>query len=319
MAEWPKASSEEITGRLGVHLVGAKVHQDLKWIFRETSSTDLGIDGEIEIREKDSSSHGRRLSLQIKCGASYLREESDSHFIYRGDYKHLRYWVESPNPVVLILCDPESNQCWWQHADISFVNFHELGWSIAIPKLQTLSLASIDKLNSVANLFQKKDLIKLLLRDWFGWRFEHKIQFASDFAIPRDYHWFSMLAQTATEYLMIDFLMAGVDGFPLVDIADMEYYAGSNYRVFGYKHFVLAFVSESLHHLEKIPAPCKIDGVTIQFIPFLLKRRNMELNEVGKDNQIIESWNYEVESVDPNYVGSIERNIKWSGTEKPCI
>lgn len=319
MADWPIAPEEEIMGRTGVHLVGMKVHQDLGWIFRETSSTDLGIDGEIEVRLNDDSSRGKRLSLQIKCGPSYLKEESDSHFIYRGNYKHLKYWAEFSDPVLIVLCSPVLERCWWQHVDMQNVNFHEKGWSIAVPKSQPLSKSSINELNSIANLYQKNDLIELLLRDWFGWRFQHRIEFASDLAIPRDYHWLSMLAKTDVDYIMIEYIVSDVNGFPLKDIEDMMKYAESNCRTFDYKHFVLAFISESFHHLEKIPSPSKIQGLTVEFIPFLLKRRGLKLNEVGKNNHIIETYEYECNRVSHLQIGDIERNINWSGDTAPCV
>ncbi|PIB43078.1 hypothetical protein AOA59_18340 [Pseudomonas sp. 2822-15] len=318
MSDWPIAPDEEIMGRTGVHLVGMKVHKDLKWIFRELSSTDLGIDGEIEARLDDNTSHGKRLSLQIKCGPSYLKEESEECFIYRGDYKHLRYWTELSEPVIIVLCDPESECCWWQHIDMQNINFHEKGWSIRVPKSQLLSSQSIGLLTGISNLYNKNDLIELLLRDWFGWRFQHKIQFASDLSIPRDYHWLSMLAQTDTDFIMIDYLTAGVDGFPLKEIEDMMKYAESNCRVFGYKHFFLAFISEALHHLEEIPEPIKLSGLTVQFVPFLLRRRSLKLNEVGKNNCLIDTLEYEWSEADYCRANGIERSIKWSGDVEPC-
>ncbi|TOB32215.1 DUF4365 domain-containing protein, partial [Vibrio parahaemolyticus] len=68
MGDWPIVQDEEQLGRLGVHLVGGKTTKSLGWVFRETSSTDIGIDGEMELRNKDLSSHGKRILLQIKCG-----------------------------------------------------------------------------------------------------------------------------------------------------------------------------------------------------------------------------------------------------------
>lgn len=318
MEEWPKAPEEERMARFGVHLVGTKVHQDLKWVFRETSSTDLGIDGEIELIEGDQSSHGKRLSVQIKCGLSYLREETENQFVFRGHYKHLKYWTEFSNPVLIILCDPESEQCWWQHVDINSVRFHERSWSIYVPKCQTLSGSLSDELSSVANLYQKNILIELLIRDWLGWRFQHQIQFASDFAIPRDYHWLSMLAQTNSEFIMIDYLIAEIHGFRLEDVSEMVKYAKSNHDLYGYEHFFLAFVSENLQHLREIPEPSEVNGVTVQFVPFLLKRRSMEIYEVGENNTLIEVDEYEYQNVTHTFVGDVKRLIKWSGEVQPC-
>src|SRR5882724_5973761 len=92
--EYPVVSEEDRQGRVGVNLVGIKVAQDLKWIFRETPSSDVGLDGEIEIREDDTTSHGRIIGVQIKCGPSFLKERTATGYIYRGSLKHLRYWSE---------------------------------------------------------------------------------------------------------------------------------------------------------------------------------------------------------------------------------
>lgn len=93
MADWPTFSDEDRGGRTGVNLVGLEIHKLLKWVFRETSSSDLGIDGEIEVRNPDKTSHGRIIHAQIKCGKSFLQEGTPTGYVYRGSLKHLRYWL----------------------------------------------------------------------------------------------------------------------------------------------------------------------------------------------------------------------------------
>ncbi|TOP55691.1 hypothetical protein CGH12_24180, partial [Vibrio parahaemolyticus] len=192
MGDWPIVQDEEQLGRLGVHLVGGKTTKSLGWVFRETSSTDIGIDGEMELRNKDLSSHGKRILLQIKCGHSYLSEENENSFLYRGSYSHLRYWTNLKEPVLIILCNPDTEVCYWQQISMENVNFHKKGWSIHVPKVQVLSALSKSTLEGLCEGYQTKDVLELLLRDWFGWRFDHKIGFANDITMPRDYHWLSM-------------------------------------------------------------------------------------------------------------------------------
>ncbi len=314
---YPKAPDEELQGRVGVHMVATQVMRNLGWIFRETTSTDLGIDGEIELREKDGTSHGRRLSLQIKCGKSYLKEQNDTRITYRGDYKHLKYWTEFPDPVLIIICDPEKGHCWWQYVDLQNVNFHEHSWSIEVPKNQTLCLSSKMKLEGIAKLYQKKDAVELLLRDWFGWRFTHKMEFASDFSIPRDYHWLSMLGQVEDKGVMIDYLLADLGGFPYEEIEDIVKYAESNARVFGYKYLTVAFISESRHHLKSIPTPPTIPGVSVAFVPFLMNRRSLQLNEVSASGALFDNYEYEYSKINVRYMGEQERAIKYSGNFCP--
>jgi hypothetical protein len=111
-SKFPVASDVDQQGRTGVHLVGLKVHQGLGWIFRERATSDIGIDGEVELRSEQGESHGRLLAVQIKCGHSYLKEQDETSITYRGDYKHLRYWADYSVPVIVALCDPVTNICW---------------------------------------------------------------------------------------------------------------------------------------------------------------------------------------------------------------
>jgi hypothetical protein len=288
MTDWPSFKDEERTGRIGVHLVGLLVLRELGWIFRETSSSDLGIDGEIELRQPDKTSHGRLISVQVKAGPSFLRERSATGYVYRGSYKHLRYWTMHTSPVMLILCDLDEGMCWWQDIDLQKVRFHNKGWSIEVPFDHRLTVNSIEQLTKIANRLQKLDLIELLLRDWLGWRFEHTIRFASIFAMPRDYHWLSLLGAVGDEFLMIDYVIADIDGFDEAMIHEMHRWAEYNHQQYGYTRLLLAFIAETTHLLDSIPDPTPIKGVTVEYLPLLLDiREQPRLSEVGSDGTII--------------------------------
>jgi hypothetical protein len=291
----PQATQEEGQGRVGVHLVGLKVENDLKWTFREKPTSDIGIDGEIEVKEANGSSHGRLIAVQIKCGPSYLKEKTSNGHTYRGDYAHLRYWSNFSVPVIIILCDPASSECWWVEVNPSLIKFNANGWSIEVPNSNLLNKDSRKNLEMIAARFQKKDLIELMLRDWIGWNFGHKMRLASDYSIPRDYHWFSHLGAIAEDdYYMIDYLLADIEGFKADEINEMLRHAAANHREFSYKNFLLAFISESLHHLKNIPPPPIIPGVTIQYVPLLVSYHGTPgLYEVGDEEKMIEHYEYE--------------------------
>lgn len=309
MAGWPTFKDEDVTSRIGVHLVGLRVHNELKWIFRETSSSDLGIDGEIELRQPDKTSHGRLLSVQVKAGPSFLREQSASGYIYRGSYRHLRYWANHTTPVVLILCNPNDGMCWWQEINLQKVKFHEEGWSIEVPFAQQLTANSIEILEKVANRLQKKDLLELLLRDWLGWSFEHQIRFASMFAIPPDYQWLSMLGAVADDYFMIDYIVADVNGFNKEAIEEMHRWVDYNHQQYGYNHFLLAFIAEATELLKEIPDPIPMKGVTVDYVPLLLDLHGQpRLSEVGVNDTLIAF--YEQGDVLDDWAGMVERRIK---------
>lgn len=294
---------------MGVHLVGLKVQSDLKWTFREKPTSDIGIDGEVEVQEAGESSHGRLIAVQIKCGPSYLRERTAHGYIYRGDYAHLRYWGNFSVPVIIVLCDPASSTCWWVEVNISLVNFHDKGWSIEIPYSNLLCRNSKEKLEKIAARFQKKDLIELMFRDWLGWSFRHQMQLASEYAIPRDYHWFSHLGVIGgNDFYMIDYLLADLTGFQDDDLKEMLRHAAGNYSAFKYKKFLLAFISESLHHLRNIPTPPVIHGITIQYVPLLVRYEGRpELHEVGSGEKLIEHYEYEwIDELKLNRLHSVE-------------
>lgn len=306
---WPMFSDEDRGGRIGVHIVGKNVHKLLGWIFRETSSSDIGIDGEIELRKPDKTSHGRLVSVQIKCGESFLRERTATGYIYRGSLKHLRYWTEYSTPVILILCDPDTEMCYWQDVDLQKVHFHDKGWSTEVPFANQLSASAAEALTSIASRLQKKDLVELLLRDWLGWSFEHHIRFASGLTIPRDYHWFSLLAAVRNDFIMIDYVIAGIDGFDEAEIREMLRWASYNHSQYGYRRFLLCFISEATHLLEKIPDPTPIPGVTVEYVPLLLTLRGEpRLSEVGKDRRLIAFYDAG-ESLDDG-ANTVERNIR---------
>src|SRR5260370_28915451 len=63
------------------------------WAFRSQYVKDYGIDAHTEPFDGPHQPSGRLLALQIKSGDSYFREEADGGWWYRGENKHLRYWL----------------------------------------------------------------------------------------------------------------------------------------------------------------------------------------------------------------------------------
>ncbi len=91
----------------------AKVHTvcaDMDAIWRPTSTTDLGIDGQIEFLEPGSSvSTGLLLAVQVKSGPSYFATQSDGYVKYTPAAKHRKYWGRLALPVILVLHNPDDD------------------------------------------------------------------------------------------------------------------------------------------------------------------------------------------------------------------
>ena len=107
-----KVNQSSRTDRKGVQIVGAQFER-AGYIFREQTTSDYGIDAQIELIDKDEVT-GKLIALQIKSGPSWFQEEHGGGFIFRGDNEHLHYWLEHSLPVIIVLCNIEDSQCFWQ-------------------------------------------------------------------------------------------------------------------------------------------------------------------------------------------------------------
>ncbi len=87
---------------------------------------------------------------------------------------------------------------------------------------------------------------------------------------------------------MIDYVLAGVDGFSTQDVEQFIKAAQENYSTFEYGNVLLGFVSESRHHLATLPDPPAISGLRIEYVPLLLQlNESPPLNELGSGGELI--------------------------------
>lgn len=138
----PIVPATDDTGALGVILVREMVHR-LGHIFRETTTRDYGIDGQIEIlalRDGAKYATSKLLAVQIKCGKKYIRSSGDNIPFY-CNATHANYWQEHSLPVILILCDPETRICYWEWINQNTITPTPKGARILVPKNKTLDKA----------------------------------------------------------------------------------------------------------------------------------------------------------------------------------
>jgi len=120
------------------------------WAFRGQDVKDYGIDAHVEPFEGPHRPIGRLLALQIKAGESYLREEADGGWWYRGVNKHLRYWLGHVLPVIIVLYDDKGQVLYWQHVTGDRVEYTDSGWKILIPRAQVVSPDAAAQLRAIA-------------------------------------------------------------------------------------------------------------------------------------------------------------------------
>lgn len=147
---FPKYNRAVSTGERGVNLVSTIVNDKLKWIFRRTHNEhDFGIDGYIDLVTNDRLVTGKTLAVQIKSGESFFRQKDEYGFIYYGEIKHLNYFINHPVPIIIILCDLDTFECYWVKFNPNDTESTPSGWKITVPYENILS-NSHDKLERLA-------------------------------------------------------------------------------------------------------------------------------------------------------------------------
>jgi hypothetical protein len=133
---FPTRSDAQAMGERGVSLVSMTVLDALRWAFRRTpQEADFGVDAYIDIVTNGGYVTGKSLAVQIKTGRSYLVESGSDAWLYRGNLKHVNYYLSLSVPVILLLVDPESRQIWWRHFQAYETDGTQEGWTIRVPKI----------------------------------------------------------------------------------------------------------------------------------------------------------------------------------------
>ncbi len=149
-SDFPRYTPAAQLGNKGVRIVERIVHDELKWIFREQEGQkDFGIDAHIELMDRDRVL-GRMLAVQIKCGLSFFNQQNQEGYVFYGEQKHLNYFLNYPIPVILILCNPETQRCWWCKIDALEMESTKSGWQITVPFEQNFDLHSKSDLEQLA-------------------------------------------------------------------------------------------------------------------------------------------------------------------------
>jgi ribA/ribD-fused uncharacterized protein len=289
---WSSQIDADTSGMAGVHLAGLKITKELRYIFRPKPISDIGIDAEIEIRSQGKG-NGRLIAAQIKSGERYLRERTLTGFVFRGSTEHLQYWLAYAVPVILIICDPNSETCWWQLVDLQGVRFHKSGWSTEIPFSQRLDASAAAPLLKISSRFQKRDIVDIVFRNWLLKSNYYELVLADVIEQPRDYQWFRYLGRRRNaQYVMADYVMADLKSFPPTEIDEMVRWAEANHRTFTYDKFILGLISETIDAFPIGYRPKLLEpGLAVELVPLLLKLDNgADLCELGADGSLITSY-----------------------------
>jgi len=147
MDEFPTLITSNITGEIGVNAVSKIVNNELKWIFRRNHNEhDFGIDGYLDIVTELGAVTGQTIAVQIKTGKSFFKIKESKGFVFYGEKKHLNYYINLQTPILIILCDPQDELCYWSLFDINKIDSTLKGWKTIVRKNQIFSINTKQKL-----------------------------------------------------------------------------------------------------------------------------------------------------------------------------
>ena len=177
---FPNFTHSAKRGEQGVSLVSRITSDLFGWLFRRNHQEhDFGIDAQIEVVTDTGAVTGQMLALQIKCGKSFLKETNQWGYVYRGELKHFNYLSNYPIPVLIVICDPESQECFWVHFQADQTQTTGTNWKITVPFENKLSaskaallallppsqdnLAALQEYWAMNELLSKSDYIAFML------------------------------------------------------------------------------------------------------------------------------------------------------------
>ena len=152
LKDLPTLTDTDKLGKLGVAIVQKIVEQQIGWLFRIQESRDYGIDGNIEVVKGGSQVTGRLIAAQVKCGNSWFKESVDNGYVFRPEHKHVNYWANYSLPVIVILCNPDTEDVWWVEVSDATISRSGTGkgWKIHIPFDQKFDVLAATTLSLIA-------------------------------------------------------------------------------------------------------------------------------------------------------------------------
>ncbi len=167
---YPKYSKAAQKGDKGVEAVSRIINDGYGWLFkRNHQEHDFGIDAQVDVILDDGSVTGQMIALQIKYGSSFFKEKNKWGYVFRGETKHFNYLANYPTPVLIVICHPKSNDCYWACFEPEATIKAGENWKITIPfknKLQdskseiaALLPPPADYLSEVQNYWALNDVL----------------------------------------------------------------------------------------------------------------------------------------------------------------
>lgn len=108
-----KVTRQSIIGQQGVNLI-ERIVKEMGYIWRPTPIFDVGLDGDIEIRDPNTGGMTNAIiKVQSKATTRRFQAETDNSLEYSCTQNDLDYWLRGNMPVILIVCRPDTDEAYW--------------------------------------------------------------------------------------------------------------------------------------------------------------------------------------------------------------
>ncbi|MCA9775448.1 MAG: DUF4365 domain-containing protein [Candidatus Eremiobacteraeota bacterium] len=155
MSDRPRYGKNKKTGKKGVRICEELFFED-GWTFKpEDPELDLGIDAKAELLDLDDNGErtlgtGREIAIQIKTGSSFFTEKSGNDWVFRFEEKHRNYWLQHSLPVLVILVDDNTRECYWERIEPDTVLSTGKQWKTIVPSSQRLDSQGFAEIAKIA-------------------------------------------------------------------------------------------------------------------------------------------------------------------------
>ncbi|WP_066757913.1 DUF4365 and DUF1817 domain-containing protein [Chryseobacterium glaciei] len=182
MEGFPKYNKQRKIGDKGVSIIRNIVEDEFNWIFRPVHlEDDFGIDGYIDIIGLDNSVTGKSIAVQIKSGDSYFKSKTNSGWTYRGENKHLNYYLNNNHPLLLVIVDLNNKNAYWTEFNLSKTSRSTNGWSINISKENKFSRDNKNQIQLIAG-----DIVDYMSQIEYQWEINDKLKESSKIMLNVD-------------------------------------------------------------------------------------------------------------------------------------
>ena len=123
---------------IGLSILELAIQRKIGWIIREIRKKDVGIDANIE-QVINGIPTAKYISVQLKTGLGNVYQSADGNFDFYFDEPHYLYWTSSSIPVILVLCDIDTDILYWTPILKNRIKKTPKGYKIRITRNSQLS------------------------------------------------------------------------------------------------------------------------------------------------------------------------------------